>query len=75
MFDWAMLTLGVLIVGTALWMRAAIVSLNKDMRAILDAHATIRGRLGDIVDEHAAIQARINAVEALYRAHQGDEHG
>jgi hypothetical protein len=36
---------GGLVAGVALWMRFAIVSVNKDMRAILDGQAAIRERL------------------------------
>jgi hypothetical protein len=44
-FDWATALVGVLIVVAILWMRAAVVSLNKDMRAILDGQAEVRKRL------------------------------
>lgn len=60
---------GLALMAFALYLRSAIVSLNKDLRAILDAQAAFRGRLSDIADEHAAIKARI---DALYTAHQGD---
>jgi hypothetical protein len=57
MIEWlaplAEISVGLLLLAVALWMRASIVSLNKDMRAVLDGHAEIRARLDALEREKA----------------------
>jgi hypothetical protein len=53
MFDWALLAelaLGLIIIGAALYFRAAIVSLNESMRAILAGQSELRARLDALED-------------------------
>lgn len=62
MTDWLMVG-GISVVAFALfWMRAAFVSLNKDMRVILDRQAEVRERLAEleakIADQERALARR-----------------
>jgi hypothetical protein len=45
MADWVAALVGVVIVGALFWVRAAFVSLNADMRAILAGQAKLRERV------------------------------
>ena len=48
---------GLMLMGFALYLRSAIVSLNKDMRAILDNQSALRDRCAAIEAEQAHILA------------------
>jgi hypothetical protein len=54
----------------ALYMRSAIVSLNKDLRLLLDRQAELRAHMAAIDSEQAALRSYMEALQTT-----GDAHG